>query len=61
MKTKSFDAVKFMRERRDELSKKYNKSPNAQNDELSDIKRKYRKLRGIISDERTKNLHSFAK
>ena len=46
MKTKEkiFDAVKMMREIRDQLSKKYNNDPSFSEKELKRIKTKYTKL-----------------
>ena len=60
MKAKSFDAVKFMRERRDELSRKYSKNPETQK-ELSQIKRKYNAFKHIAAKASIKDVRSFAR
>lgn len=54
MKAKSFDAVKFMRETRNELSKKYLHNPEAQEKDLSRIKRKYLNLKRTATNKRLK-------
>lgn len=43
-KEKPFDAVKFMRERRDELSKQYNADPENFKRELINIRKKYQRV-----------------
>jgi hypothetical protein len=45
MKSKRFDAVKFMRITRDELSRKYLKDPSAQERDLARIRKEYGTLR----------------
>ncbi len=60
MKTKSFDAVKFMRERRDKLSRKYRKNPNVQNEELLQIRRKYSSLKRTVTNAALKDVRPFA-
>ncbi|MBU2445941.1 MAG: hypothetical protein KJ666_10295 [Bacteroidetes bacterium] len=54
MKAKSFDAVKFMRETRNELSKKYQHSPEAQEKDLSRIRKKYCNLKRTTTNKRLK-------
>jgi hypothetical protein len=44
MKNKEFDAVKMMREIRDELSKRYMKDIEAEKRDLEEIRRKYQIL-----------------
>jgi len=61
MKAKSFDAVKFMRKRRDELSRKYSKSPDSQKEELSQIKEKYGAFKRIETHSQTENVRPFAR
>jgi ribosome recycling factor len=61
MKAKSFDAVKFMRERRDELSRKYSKNPETQKEELSQIRRKYNAFKHIAAKASIKDVRSFAR
>ena len=41
MKDKEFDAVRMMREIRDELSRRYNEDPSAERRELQEIQKKY--------------------
>jgi hypothetical protein len=41
MKDKEFDAVRMMREIRDELSRRYNEDPSAERRELQEIRKKY--------------------
>ena len=41
MKKKTFDAVRFMRKVRNELSKKYTRDPQAQERDLDRIRKKY--------------------
>jgi hypothetical protein len=41
MKEKEFDAVRMMREIRDELSRRYNEDPSAVRRELQEIQKKY--------------------
>jgi len=41
MKEKEFDAVRMMREIRDELSRRYNEDPAAERRELQEIRKKY--------------------
>jgi len=52
MKTKTFDAVKFMRETRDELSIKYLKNPESQEKDLARIRKKISKLKHIIRKQK---------
>ena len=52
MKTKSFEAVKFMRNRRDELSEKYLRDPDAQEKELSRVRSKYLQLKRTVVGKR---------
>ena len=61
MKAKSFDAVKFMRERRDELSRKYSKNPEMQKEELFRIKRKYSAFKHIAAKASIKDIRPFAR
>jgi len=53
MKDKKFDAVKFMRDIRDELSRNYNKEPEQQNKDLALIRKKYAKLNRITASKRS--------
>ena len=41
MKNKKFDAVRMMREIRDRLSKRYIEDPEAEREDLQDIRRKF--------------------
>ncbi|MBA1342577.1 MAG: hypothetical protein C5S52_03155 [ANME-2 cluster archaeon] len=41
MKDKEFDAVRMMREIRDELSRRYNEDPSAERRGLQEIRKKY--------------------
>ena len=41
MKDKEFDAVRMMREIRDELSRRYNEDPSAERMELQEIQKRY--------------------
>ena len=54
MKHKTFEAVKFMREIRDELSRKYLKDPQTQDKDLIQIRKKYHKLRSNNSKKISK-------
>ena len=58
MKRKTFEAVKFMREIRDELSRKYLKDPKTQDKDLIQIRKKYNKLRSNNSKEISRNIHA---
>ena len=53
MKNKKFDAVKFMRDSRDELSRRYLKDPEQQFKELALIRKKYAKLKRTTASKRT--------
>ena len=55
MKTKTFDAVSFMRETRDALSKKYIAHPEAQAKELAQVMKKYRVLKRTRKSSIKKN------
>ena len=61
MKAKIFDAVKFMRETRDNLSKKYLKNPQAQEKDLEKIRKKFRRLKRSVVSGPSKKVHSFVK
>ena len=41
VRTQKFEAVKFMRERREELSRLHNENPKAYNKKLEEIRKKY--------------------
>ena len=56
MKNKTFDAVKFMRDTRDELSKKYLKDPNAQEKDLARIRKKFDKHKHAVNKRRKQKL-----
>jgi len=58
MKRKTFEAVKFMREIRDELSRKYLKDPKSQDKDLIQIRKKYNKLRSNDSKRISRNIHA---
>ncbi len=55
MTTKAFDAVKFMRDTRDELSKKYLKNPETQQRDLTRIRKKYGKFKHTVGNKRPKD------
>jgi len=57
MKANSFDSVKFMRDRRDELSKKYLQNPEAQERDLTRIRKKYSKLKRTAANKQLKVAH----
>jgi len=50
-----------MRERRDELSRKYSKNPETQKEELSQIRRKYNAFKHIAAKASIKDVRSFAR
>ncbi len=52
MKDKEFDAVRMMREIRDELSRRYNEDPSAERRELQEIRKKY-EIKGVKMVEST--------
>ncbi|PIU45427.1 MAG: hypothetical protein COS95_03525 [Ignavibacteriales bacterium CG07_land_8_20_14_0_80_59_12] len=56
MKAKTFDAVKFMRNTRDELSNKYLKDPEAQEKDLARIRKKYSKFKRTAANRRLKDV-----
>ena len=58
MNGKTFEAVKFMREIRDELSRKYLKDPQTQDKDLIQIRKKYNKLRSNKSKRISRNIHA---
>ena len=57
MKRKTFNAVKFMRDTRDELSAKYLNDPAAQEKDLAQIRKKYIKLKHITAKQVSKSIH----
>lgn len=59
MKDKTFNAVKFMRDTRNELSKRYLKEPAEQERDLSRIRKKYGKFKRTADNKQLKNVHSF--
>lgn len=59
MKAKTFDAVKFMRNTRDELSKKYLKDPEAQEKDLARIRKQYSKFKRTAANRRLKDVRSI--
>lgn len=61
MKAKTFDAVEFMRNTRDELSKRYLKNPEAQERDLARIRKKYGKFKRSAATRRLKGVRSIAK
>jgi len=50
MKDKEFDAVRVMREIRDELSRRYNEDPSAEGRELQEIRKRYGVKDGVYLD-----------
>ena len=52
MKVKAFDAVKFMRNTRDEMSEKYLKHPRTQERDLARIRKKYLKIKRTAVNRR---------
>ena len=48
MKNKKFDSVKMMRDIRDDLSKKYNKNPKAEQNDLKLIRNKFKLTKKVI-------------
>lgn len=58
MKPKKFDAVKFMRKRRDDLSRKYMKDPDNQERDLIQIRKKYKMSQTKVSVKRRKTTPS---
>ena len=59
MNGKSFDAVKFMRDTRDELSMKYIKHPDSQERDLARIRKKFGKFKRTATNRRLKGAHSI--
>ena len=55
MKRKTFNAVKFMRDTRDELSAKYLNDPATQEKDLAQIRKKYIRLRGTSNKKQSKS------
>lgn len=55
MKRKTFNAVKFMRDTRDELSAKYLNDPATQEKDLAQIRKKYIRLRGTSTKRQSKS------
>ena len=53
MKNKKFDAVKFMRDTRDELSRCYIKEPEQQYKDLVHIRKKYAKFKHITASKQS--------
>lgn len=58
MKRKTFNAVKFMRDVRDELSAKYLNDPATQEKDLAQIRKKYIKLKHITAKRVSKSIRS---
>lgn len=52
MKVKAFDALKFIRDTRDEMSEKYPKHPGTQERDLARIRKKYSKIKHTIVNRR---------
>lgn len=52
MKTKAFNAVKYMRDTRDKLSRKYLKNPEAQDEDLVRIRKKYSRFKSVAARKR---------
>jgi hypothetical protein len=61
MKDKTFDAVKYMRDIRDELSKHYIKEPEQQYKDLFSIRKKYSKYKRSAVPKRFNNSQSTHK
>jgi len=61
MKDKSFDAVKFMRDTRNELSKRYLENPAEQERDLSRIRKKYSRFKRTAANRRSKEVRSIFK
>jgi len=61
MKDKSFDAVKFMRDTRNELSKRYLEDPAEQERDLSRIRKKYSRFKRTAANRRSKEVRSIFK
>lgn len=61
MKDKTFDAVKFMRDTRDELSKRYLEDPAEQERDLSRIRKKYSRFKRAAANRNPKVVRSIVK
>jgi hypothetical protein len=56
MKDNKFDAVRFMRKIRDELSEKYAKDPESQDKDLEEVRKKIRAIQKPASTHRKKRV-----
>ena len=61
MKGKTFDAIKFMRDTHDELSKRYLNNPDEQERDLAHIRKKYDRFKRTSANRRQEDVRSIQK